>query len=69
MPGTATALVLFPLWMTTTPIGPRVVAWDQALDEVMVADPVMATPVARPVVLTSTSRVDEAPAARFPMDR
>ena len=68
-PGAATALVLFPLWTTMTPIDPRVVAWDEALDEVTVADPVMATPVARPVVLTSTSRVSEAPAGRFPMEQ
>ena len=69
IPGAATALVLFPLWTTMTPIGPRVVAWDEALDEVIAADPVMATPVARPVVLTSTSRVSEAPAARFPIEQ
>ena len=65
IPGTATALALFPLWTTMTPIDPRVVPWDEALDEVIEADPVMATPVARPVVLTSTSRASEAPGARF----
>ena len=31
------------------------------------AEPETATPVARPVVLTSTSRVSEAPAGGFPM--
>ena len=33
MPGAATALVPFPLSTTTTPMAPRVVAWDPALVE------------------------------------
>ena len=60
---------LLPLWTTMTPIDPREVAWDPALVELIEADPVMATPVARPVVLTSTSRESEAPAARFPIEQ
>ena len=65
IPGAATASVPFPLWTTITPIDPSVVAWDEALDEVMVADPVMTTPLARPLVLTNTSRESEAPSTRF----
>ena len=67
IPGAATALALLPLWTTMTPIDPRVVVWDEALDEVITADPVMASPEERPTVLTSTSRVSEVPAARFPI--
>src|ERR1700722_3915103 len=52
-----------------TPMDASVVAWDEALDEVMVAEPEMVTPVARTVVLTSTSRVSEAPALRVPMEQ
>ncbi len=69
IPGAATALVPLPLWTTMTPIGPEGGGVDAALDEVTVAEPVMAAPVDRPVVLTSTSRVSEAPAARVPMEQ
>ena len=31
IPGAATALVPFPLWTTMTPIGPKVVVWDDGV--------------------------------------
>lgn len=68
MPGAATDFVPFPLCRTITPIDPRVV-WPVWLDEVTTAEPVMTTPWSRPEVLTSTLRVSEAPADRFPIEQ
>ena len=69
IPGAATAAVPFPLWTTMIPRGPNVVDWLPALDDVIVAEPEMVVPWAKPAVLTSTSRVSVVSAARVPIEQ
>ena len=69
IPGAATAAVPFPPWTTMILRGPKVVDRLPALEEVIVAEPEMVVPWARPAVLTRTSRVSVAPAAKVPIEQ